>query len=317
MPRVARSMEDFRGDTPALCAFVAESWSENEQALAYTPDFISGQLGYPGAGPALAPTMYEDDVPVGFVAGFPRRVELNGRSLKLLVSALLSVAPRYKRVGLGGIMLGELAKRAQDGGFDGLVMYGVEGGPMNPMIMGLAASLKLPTAHVRTIGYQSRLLFPKRVEAGPAHLQAAERLVELGNAINAPLRRRWTRAEAEWQCAGRPGAVVELLEAEGRRGLLTGYVQQVADGDRPLCLFVDDILWGDLSDEERATLVKQFIARGQAAGARIVVIPDLGYADLAPFRAKPSPRVIHSYLSLFDGSGLPEGDLPAVYLDVF
>jgi hypothetical protein len=51
----------------------------------------------------------------------------------------------------------------------------------------------------------------------------------------------------------------------------------------------------------------------------MATVPNLGYADLAPFKKSrflPTRRVLHCYLTLFKGD-LPLETLPSMYLDVF
>ena len=320
-----RSIEDFRGDAEALAASIQESWAENEQALLYTPQFLRSVFAYPGATAKLAPTLYEGDEPAGFSAGFPRRMMLDGRPVRIVLSALLSVTPRYKRVGMGGVLLGELVKRARAEGFDGMIQYCIEGGPMQGIVMGLTRAMRLPTEHVLTIRYVSRVILPRKAPAepgpdeGPAAMSILlEQAAEV--AKSSPFARVWTPQEARWQCIEREGAVVVTTDNEGRRGMLGGYVMQVAEGDRPKCLFVDDVMWGALLPEERVELAKRLVAKAGEAGAKIAVVPDLGYADLAPFAGahfKPSQRILHAYLSLWNGDALPGGDLSSMYIDVF
>jgi hypothetical protein len=302
------------------------AWSHDPGAFLYTPDYLRSVLTSPSAGPSLAPTLYENGEPMGFASGFPRHVVLEGRPISIVVSANLTITPAYQKFGMGGVLLGELAKRARAGGHDGMMQYCVAGGPMNDIVLGLGRALGIPTQQVQTITYLSRALFPKAATAPQVEEEAAEReaapgmLMELASGVGrgARLTRQWSRAEAEWQC-GRDGAVVAQLVVGPRRGLLTGYIMQVAAGDHPKCLIIDDILWGSLEDGERAMLVKALLQKAAAAGARLAIAPALGYADTAPLTAahfRQSNRVLHAYLSVWTGKA-PVETLPSMYLDVF
>ena len=137
---------------------------------------------------------------------------------------------------------------------------------------------------------------------------------------SAPLSRVWTRAEAEWQCRGRSGALaVTLLEGD-RRGMLTGYVTEVETPAAQLAraAILEDLLWGNLDSAQRATLLRQFLQAASACGCQSVSCPVLGYASTEPLTAagfRPSRRVLQTYLTLWNGQ---EPDcLPSLYIDVF
>jgi hypothetical protein len=128
-----------------------------------------------------------------------------------------------------------------------------------------------------------------------------------------PLARVWTRDEANWQIT-RAGAIT----VRDRDGVISGYVMQIADARRTPCLLVEDVLWGGLGADERVALARRLVARAAAAGARIAVLPQLGYADTEPFAAagfRPSQRIVHLYLTLWGDAPAPQ-PVPSTYLDV-
>ena len=99
---------------------------------------------------------------------------------------------------------------------------------------------------------------------------------------------------------------------------MTGYLMQAANPQKAKCLLIEDVLWGTLENEERLTLVDKMVSRGVQAGAQIVLLPCLGYTDIAPFRAarfRSSPRTLHCYLTIFKGEPPPK-PLSSMYLDV-
>ena len=134
----------------------------------------------------------------------------------------------------------------------------------------------------------------------------------------APLARHWTEGEARWQCT-RAGAVVACHGHGTRAGLVTGYIAELADRRRTACAFVDDVLWGGLAADGQGELVESFLEKATGAGARIAVLPRLGYTDVEPFLARgfrPSQRIVHLYLSVWSDPGVAE-PVDAAYLDVF
>ena len=124
------SLDNFRGDWNTLADLIQRSWAENkESSLRYMPAFLQSCFEYPGTTAALAPTIYEDDQPVAFIAGLPRHFEWEGRNQKLLLSTLLTSAPEKKGKGYGAGLWVELAKRARAAGYDGLISLCVTAGP--------------------------------------------------------------------------------------------------------------------------------------------------------------------------------------------
>jgi hypothetical protein len=319
-----RSIENFRADYPSLADLLQRSWAENsQQALYYSPEFLESFLTAPGADSSLTPAFYQDDVLIGFASGFARHVEYRGRPLRMVTNSFLSVLPEYKKSGLGIVLWSELVKRARAGGFDGMINFCIDGEPMNRMIEGSCRRLNLPVHRIFSIRYMSSLLKPGAFAEGPApdasvtvddFLKLAAPLLS-----SQPLARKWTKEQADWQCFHRAGGVLAHIACGPRHGLLNGYVMPVLDRDRTKCLLVEDIFWGDLQPDERLQLLRQFLAQAASQGAQMATVPNLGYADLAPFKKSrflPTRRVLHCYLTLFKGD-LPLETLPSMYLDVF
>jgi len=317
----AIQIEDFRGDPAQVAALIQESWKENgKQGLFYTPDFLASCLNYPGMNYSLAPTLYEGDTPRAFVAGFPRTIQYQGRELRVILCTLLSVSSEYKKSGYGVVLWSELVKRAQSAGYDGMVNYCVEGEPMNGMILGCCHMLKLPTEQIFSVHYLMRLLQPKSA-ASPGNGQESPiemfRRIVARNGNDVPLRRVWSETEIEWQLQRHDGVVV-CHRSGLKEGMLTGYLMQAANSQKTKCLLIEDVLWGTLENEERLSLAEKMLGRGAQAGAQIALLPCLGYADTAPFRAarfRSSPRTLHCYLTIFKGEPGPK-PVPSMYLDV-
>lgn len=316
-------IEDCRGDFDDVARLIEHSWAENAyQTLLYPADFLASCFEYPGTSLAFARVIYDRAKPIAFVGGFPRRVSLNGRELNLVIITLLTVASEYKKRGYGIVLWNELVNKVRAAGFDGIVNYCAESESMNSMILGCCQMLKLPTARAYTIPYWSRLLHSRKVRAVQAAPTAnlVERFLGLTTSIakQTPLARLWSHEEAEWNCQRRFGSVVAELESGPRRGMLVGYIMPVANTNRTKCLMVEDVLWGDLDPQDRGRLVNALLDRAASAGAQVAVVPQLGYADLEPFHAarfRPSQRVLHAYLSIWNGEPCTEA-LSSMYLDV-
>ena len=322
--RPHRSIEDFRGNFEDLALFMQSSWAENKSLPPlYTPEFLASCFSYPGASFSLAPTLYEDSRIVGFVAGFPRRVHYQGKDLRIIVTAFLTVANDHKKSGLGIVLWTELVTRARAAGYLGVMSYSVEGEPMANMMLGCYQRMRVPASRIFSVHYLMRLMSPK--PSRPDSENVGQGLMDrfLSAAARAseaiPLCRIWSPEEAEWQCRHRANAIVVSHSPGERQGFLTGYVMPIAERGRAKCLFIEDILWNDLTEEERQVLVQKLVDRAASAGASMAVVPLLGYADPEPFiksRFLRSPRVLHAYLGLWDES-LQPGPVTAFYLDVF
>jgi hypothetical protein len=311
----ARRIDDFRGDFEQIAAMMEEAWAvSTSPPLLYTPTFLKSSFEYPGAAFSLAPTLYDGDQPLAFVAGFPRTIAYSGEQYTVLLITFLTAAAEHRNAGYGIVIWNELVRRAREAGFDGMVNYCIEGDAMNRMIVPAARRMKVPVQRVYSVEYLSRVLWPKRDTPEPV-TPPLDRFLERAAEIaeDTPLARIWTEAEARWQCT-REGAI----SVEAGNGLLTGYIMQTADARRTKSLLVEDVLWGSLADDERAALVVALTTRAAAAGARVAAVPSLGYADLRAFEAagfRPSQRVVHMYLSLWGAAPAVE-PLSSCYLDV-
>lgn len=318
------SIEDFRGDFGNVANLIQRSWSENsKQPLFYTANFLESSFSYPDASLSLAPTLYKGTNPVAFAAGFPRQVRFKDRNLRLIVSTFLSVLPEYKRKGYGIVLWSELIRRAQRAGFDGMVNFCVDGEPMNEMVEGCAKMLRLPIKRIFSAHYRSLLLRPLETDSQSSIIGkgSIDEFLELTAVIpeRTLLARLWNREEADWQCTHRLGVITARHAVGLRSGMLTGYVMQVYRRDYAKCLLVEDVLWGTLVFDERQVLLRGLLQKAASAGVRIVTVPVLGYADMAPFAGvgfQQSRRIVHGYLTIWNGESASDV-LPSMYLDVF
>jgi hypothetical protein len=194
---------------------------------------------------------------------------------------------------------------------------------MNRMVEGSCRRLNLPVQRILSVRYMSALLKPG--DSAASHSRSGQSSVkdflDLAAPMTAsqPLARKWTQGEAEWQCLQRTGGIFAHASHGSRRGALTGYVMPILDAERTKCLLVEDIFWGELQPEERLQLLDQFLSQAKSHGAQMATVPILGYADMTAFKKSrffPTRRVLHCYLTLFNGDPAPEA-LPSMYLDVF
>ncbi len=316
-------MDNFRGDYRDLADLLQRSWAENsQQSLSYSAGFLESFLTAPGSTLSLTPAFYRHDALVGFASGFARAIQYRGQSLRVVTNSFLSVLPEYKKSGLGIVLWSELVKRAITGGFDGMINFSVDGEPMNRMIEGSCRRLNLPVQRIFSVRYMSALLKPGAFSDSPVSPRptSVDDFLHLAAPLLAsqPLARRWTREEAEWQFH-RVDGVFSAATHDSRRGLLTGYILPILDANRTKCLLVEDIFWDQLLPEERLQLLHQFLSKALSQGAQMATVPNLGYADLTPFKKSrffPTRRLLHCYLTLFKGD-IPLETLPSMYLDVF
>jgi GNAT superfamily N-acetyltransferase len=315
---------NFNGDFSELASMMRVAWAANhEQPLRYSCEFLRATFDYPGSNFNLAPAIYRNNELIGFIAGFPRRIQAEGHELRILLNTFLSVSPDHQAAGLGLHLWTELSKRAREAGFDGMIGFCVEGDQMNRMVLQIARRSQLPTARVFTIGYLGRLLQPS-VPSGPS--DALSPSIDLTGFLRAaatagqstPFVRQWTETEAEWQCRKRHRPLVVEHSIESRRGFMTGYIMEVERADSMPILIVEDLLWGDLEASERVALTRKFLERASALEVRTVVCPNLGYADMRPLTAagfQRTRRILHMYFTLWNGT-LPADPYKSVYVDV-
>ena len=314
------AVTEFRGDFPQLAATMQRAWAANKEVpLLYTEEFLRSAFEYPGTDMRLTPSIYSGDDLLAFVAGFPRRFRWNGRDVNLALNTFLTAAAGTRGSGYGLAVWGAFHERAKSAGYDGSLNFCVEGDEMNRVAPAAAKLFRLNTQRVFSVEYLVRFLRPAK-EAAAAPEADIDLFLELASAITetVPFARFWTREEAIWQCRDRSGAITLSASHGGRRGMLTGYIMQVATAPATNVLLMEDILWGDLEEAERKELLQNFLRLAAARGAQSASCPVLNYASLDPLTAagfRRSKRVLHTYLTTWTGDHPAEFE--SVYLDVF
>ena len=324
-PQVWPTIEDFRGDFEELAVLTERCWAQNKsQPLLYTAKVLASYFSYPGATFRLAPTVYEDSRLVAFIAGFPRSVLYQGRKLRIVVVSFLTVASECRKRGYALLLWDEVVRRARAAGFAGVMNYCVDGDTMGEIMLGTYQCIRVPAAKIFSIQYLIRLIpvakhnitEPKALDSDFINdfLRAASAVAD-----GTPLCRLWNREEAEWQCLRRTDSIIVRHSLNERQGFLTGSLISIADRDRTKCLLVEDVLWNGLPIEERRSIVQKLVDRAAFEGARMVVVPVQGYADLDPFlnsRFRRSTRVLHTYLGMWSTELVPQ-PVSSFYVDVF
>lgn len=317
--RASALVEDFRGDYDQLAAMMRASWGEiPATTYLYTADLLANTFAYPAASWSLAPSIYAGDDLIAFSAGYPRRVLVGGVERRLLISTLLTVAPGYKAAGFGIVVWSELMRRARAAGFDGVVNYCVDRGPMDRMIASGMSMLGLPVVRAASFFYLTRAVPASATATTGGDSPSAADLVRAAGAMPAEIdvQRCWSEPEAAWQLS-RTGAVSVKSDTGEDPAVLTAYVISFADLDRTKCLVIDDVLWAGASAMERIDLVRRLLAEGQSRGARTAAMPLLGYTDARPFIEAgflPSPHTLNAYLTVW--SQPPPKPVRGYYLDV-
>lgn len=320
MPKQNNSPESFRGDFGALAAMMKLSWAENSnQALVYTEEFLRSAFEYPGSSFDLAPSIYGDAGVIGFMAAFPRSFSWEGCPVRIALNTFLTASNAMKGKGLSLKLWASLVERCRDAGFVGTINFCVEGDDMNRIMPGLSRFLKLNTQRVFSVEFLVRMLRPVPPEPPPQISEEdIDLFLELASALpnSLLLARRWTRAEAEWQCRGRAGAIT-VSSRVGRLGILTGYLAKAASTPPYTVVLLEDLFWGDLEPAERTELLERFLHVAAAQGARFASCPSLGYAStdtLTAGRFRRSKRVLHAYLTFWNG--LQPRPTPGLYADI-
>jgi hypothetical protein len=322
--RASDSVEDFRGDCAQLAALMQTSWGESPATTyLYSSELLADAFAYPGSSRSLAPSLYDGNELIAFVAGYPRRLRARGAQRQILISTFLTVASGRKDAGYGIVVWSELIRRARAAGFDGVVNYCVDRGPMDRMIAEGMRLLGVPVVRAASFFYLT-LALPsagERFRPRPDGIDrpSAEDLVTAAAGIGDGLDvcRLWSKEEAEWQLS-RLGAIAVRGGPAGDPAVLTAYVISFADEERTRCLVIDDVLWGGASAQERVGLVHRLLAAARALGARAAALPLIGYADARPFVMAgfvPSPHTLHAYLTLWSEPAL-DPPIRGFYLDV-
>jgi len=318
----------FRGDFGGLAAMIQQSWATNSnQSLLYSEAFLRSAFDFPGSSFGLAPAVYGDAGLLGFIVGFPRTVRwsADAQPARLTLNSFLTAATSVKGPGVGIKLWGDLVERCRDQGYDGTINFCVEGDGMSRMMPLFSRLLKLNTERIFSVEFLVRLLRPvpsAQISNPVSDLDSGRDIdlfMELASALPStlPLVRLWTRAEAEWQCRNRAGALTVSSDVGGRRGILTGYLMQAASAPPTTVVLLGDLLWGDLELAERTELLERFLRAAAVRGAGFASCPVLGYAALDALTLGGflrSKRVIHTYLTFWNG--LQPRPVTALYIDV-
>jgi hypothetical protein len=310
----------FRGDFAQLAEVMQRAWAGNKEVpLLYTAPFLESAFAYPGTDLRLSPSIYAGDELLAFIAGFPRRFQVNDAERRFILTSFLTAAAGQKGSSYGLTVWRDIHRLARDAGFDGALSLCVEGDGMNRIILSLAKLFGFHMRCIFTVDYLTRFLRPAQESLIAPTDRDIEIFLELASAIpnETSFARLWTRPEAEWQCRLRDGALTVSACHDQRRGILTGYLVQVAGNPPVKALAVEDILWGDLEPGERKDLLQTFVRAGASRGAQVASCPVMNYADLEPFRAagfRFAKRRVHVFLTTWDGPQTSE--FPSVYLDV-
>jgi GNAT superfamily N-acetyltransferase len=311
-------VSSFQGDYDELSNLVQRSWAENNDShLRYTAGFLQNAFTYPNSSFDLAPCVYEHGRLVAFIAGFPRNVVWNGKRERLILSTLLTSSPDTRGKGYGAWLWLELIRRTQSSGYDGMISISVEGGAVNRIVAEGSRLLRVSSARIYEVRYQSLLLngiYGDNSTEGDVglFLQLAAK-----TAGDCPLRRVWGRPEAEWQCRNRSGALSVQLEGGCGRGMITGYVADVAGPVELRALNIEDVLWDELDVTARMQLLRSFLAAGVARGAKVASIGMTNSTDYNPLkqgRFRSIRRQMNIYVTRWDRAPEP---VDSMYLDVF
>lgn len=319
-PAITESLDkSVLRDFERAAELIGSSWRENrETSMDYTPEYLRSMMSYPGARPTLAPAFYDGDRLVAFVLGFPRTFVIRGETRTLLLMSFFTVAPGYKGKGIGRRIWAECLLDARKAGYHGALHYCVDTNPSNRITAAGANAAGFEARHIFTVRYLMGFL---RRDSGQGEnrdeppLQSTQPFLHatehLASAI--PLKRKWNLHEAEW-LRDRPGSI---LTTDPAGAALSGYLLKTADSTKTSCFFIEDILWDGIAAADRPALLSRCLARA-AESATIVTVPILNYADMAAFAAagfRRSPRVLNTYLTLWDGSA-EASEMPSLYTDV-
>lgn len=309
---------DALPDAEAAAELMLSSWSENrESPLDYSGEILRCYFEYPGNGPLIAPALYDEGRLVAFVAGMPRTVSFRGEERKLLLMTFFTVAPGWKGHGLGVEVWAECLRQAREAGYHGAIHFCAEGNVSNHVTVAGARKIGLTATPISTVRFLMRLLTPADASNAPREASIEDFLHAADVAArHAPLARRWSRAEAEWQCRGRIDPICVSRRSGSSVGALTGYRMRSMDSRNTRCAFIEDVLWHEFAPEDRTRLLDEFLSVA-AEDAQIAVVPLLDYADMSAFRAagfRRAPRVLNAYLTLWNAD--TEVEVPSMYIDV-
>lgn len=284
----------------ADAARVMRTWSENRE---WPPDealkLLNSYFLSPGPLPSVAPAVYD-------VTGSPdsqQACHAVSHSPGASASWRCSRSSTSCRNGEASASECDCGASAfaphSEWGTDGAI---AEGNRSNFVTAAGAAEVAVQSREFMRVPFMMRSLRTYAQTDAPAEVPSVDHFMEAADAVArvTPLARLWSQPEAEWQCARRDDAVSVTSPAPAA---ISGYRAVVLDGPGTPCTFIDDILWHQSRDEERARLLNKFLALA-ARHSELAIVPVLNYADMSPFAAagfRRSPRSLRAYLTMWTG----------------
>lgn len=319
-------------DLTVVGALMRENWGP--PCWLYEPDLLAMHINRPTADPTMAVGLQASSGELAaYLAFVPLRLRLLGETYSAVFASFFTVSGRYRRHRLSDRQQGLMLDRAKGRGYDFYVAVTVAGSPANQTVARAFAARDLPVHAVHNFRYLAGAApivgarLPTRECGRVRHYepkdeaQAFALLSQAGS--NAALAKVVEREDVDFCLRGRPRVTSYVYEEDGQvRGLLNIAFLPVVSTHVAINAYVENVAMGHLRPEQREEFVDAVLKEVLCEGVEAIMVPDIGYADLAVFRRlgfRAAPRKFRLLLApLHRGvaAALPQ-DITAFYLDVF
>jgi GNAT superfamily N-acetyltransferase len=316
------TIKTFDGDVDALYELIRDSWNEDYKdqiRFEHSREFLKWNIEAPFCDPDLLIGAYDGSDLVGFCGRFPRTLSISGQPIKAALGTFLTTHVKYRRQGIGEMVVESSVERLKEKGYDGYFYVLQKGHASTPLYQNLPIPQVLLVPRVRfyvkflnadllrrswNMNW-AQSLFVQAVQAIP-HVKSfggsirsytkedLHSCLQLLNGFQqfVPIARRWTAEELAWRLEGFPSAFTYLLEEQGEiKGLINFYLMELC-GNRwgkakarsgfvkEKIAFIDNIRLDKLNRNQKQALLSHALQKMKEAGYTMALIPS--FACLEP-----------------------------------
>ncbi|MHB1566378.1 MAG: hypothetical protein ACYCXG_06635 [Acidiferrobacter sp.] len=287
-----------------VTALMRDTWQP--PCWRYEPDLLAMHIQRPTGDPSMAVGLVTPDGRLAsYLAFVPLQVRLHGHPYRAVFASFFTVSTAFRHYRLSDRQQNLMLDRAIARGFDLYLAVTVAGTPANQTVARAFRGHGLPVEAISSFRYlvgvpaimESRL--PSVATAAKVRLyepgdeESAYQLLAQASMM-ADLSRVIARADIDFMLRTRPRVRTYVGVQEGRPTALLNVAFLPIVGELPsVNAYLENIALGTLSPHERAEFVATVLRRVLATGVDAVMVADIGYADLAVFRAlgfRAAPR---------------------------
>lgn len=319
-------------DLERVSALMRANWQA--PCWLYEPDLLAMHLHRPTADPTMAVGLQSQSGKLAaYLAFVPLRLRFYGSTYKAVFASFFTVSGDFRRHRLSDRQQLLMIDRAQARGYDLYVAVTVAGTPANQTVSRAFAARGLPVRAVRNFRYlagataivSSRVGCDTGLTVRPYEKKDEARAFELLSQAGAlaTIAKVVEREDIDFMLRTRPRVTTYVYDEDGRvLALLNVAFLPVVSLHVGINAYIENIALGSLPLTTRERFVEAVMQRILARGVEAVMVPDIGYCDLQPFRRlgfRAAPRKLRLLLAPLRAGVLAEmpDEIDSFCLDVF